>query len=147
MTVREAIQSLLDSGLTNRKEIVKKAAEQAQVSKRHAYKTYRKMMPRKVTEQNDRPKIRKLKIASLVDQERLDHAKIVRAALEQFEADDCAYDDTLCRDLEISKDRWKDIRDIEEFLEYQILLPNKKRVWCLPAKRKELLKLDGVREV
>lgn len=91
--------------------------------------------------------IRKIKTSELIDQEKLDHAKIVKCALDKLAVDECVYDDILRRDLGISNDRWKDVRDLDEFLDFQVILPNKKRVWCNPEARDELLGLDGVREV
>jgi hypothetical protein len=95
----------------------------------------------------DKSTIRKIKSSELIDQERLDHTKIVRYAIAKLSIDECVYDDILRRDLSISNDRWRDVRDLDEFLDFQVLLPNKKRVWCHPNTRDELLKLDGVREV
>jgi transposase len=101
--------------------------------------------PKKANSSNS--SIRALKVAELIDQERLDQAKIVRHALTRLGVDECIYDDVFRRDLSINNDRWKEVRDSDEFLGFQVVLPNRKRVWCHPDARGELLGLDGVRGV
>jgi len=139
---------------TNRTKWITDCAKACGVSRRAAENQAPKIWPlpagspRKQTrEANKKAPIRKIDIDTLIDQERLDHAKIVRNVLKDFKPEDCAYDDTFRRDLEIPQDKWKDVRDMDEFLDAQVSLPNKKRVWCHPKQKKALLKLDGVREV
>ncbi len=148
MGATKEIKALLDSGETDKAKIIKEVINKTGSPKKYVYKAYRTIMAKgRPNKKKETQAVRTIKMMDLVTQERLDHAKIVRAALKQFEPDDCAYDDHLCRDLEIAKDRWKDVRDFEEFHNNQVLLPTKKRIWCLPSRRLELLKLDGVREV
>ena len=148
MGAAKEIRKLLDSGETDKTKIVEAVINKTGSSRKYVFKAFRRVIEgNRPAKKKDAPAIRTIKMMDLVNQERLDHAKIVRAALKQFEPDDCAYDDHLCRDLEITKDRWKDVRDMEEFQDNQVLLPTKKRIWCLPSRKIELLKLDGVREV
>lgn len=151
MTAKEQMKKLIDAGERNRDVLVKKTTELAQVSRSMSGRVYADLlrisyMKEELGVQKAGP-VRKLKIDALIDNERLDRAKLVREALSKFAPDDCAYDETFSRDLRIARERWSDVRDMEEFKKFQVLLPTRKRVWCLPEKRQDLLEIDGVVEV
>lgn len=146
MLPRAAMESALAAGL-GRAEAIEQTVRESGCCVRWAQRIYSGLSGKVPPKPEPKKSVRTLKAETLIDAQRLDQAKIVRDALDQFDADDCAYDESLRRDLGISSDRWREVRDLDEFLEYQIVLPTKKRVWCLPKKRSELLKLDGVTEV
>ena len=121
--------------------------EEAKLIKKHKHDRVKASKPKPNKVRVASKSIRAVKVTDLIDQERLDHAKIVRTALSKLKIDECILDDVFRRDLSISNERWKEVRDLDEFLNCQVLLPNKKRVWCHLGAREDLLSLDGVREI
>jgi len=149
MTVRQFIKSEIGKGCTEKTELASRAVSVLGCTRSRAYKVLTtELRGTLVTKDNTAKKdVRKITGKALIDDQRLDHAKIVRNALADFGKEDCAFDDTFRRDLCISTDRWRDVRDMEEFLQYQVMLPTKKRIWCHPKQREILMALDGVTEV
>ena len=152
-TLRESILRQEAEGITDINQIVITAAEESGAKIESATRTYqeihRKTVPGGEKLLPKKPKgIRTVKLKELVDKERLDVGAILQAALDNLKPGECVYDDVFPRDLGISLELWRrDVRNREEFLQYQVQLPNRKRVWCSLATREELFELDGVREV
>lgn len=155
MTAREAIRSLIDKGITDKKELIDKVREISGVTYNRANHIYNAEFVKgnnnglrpTLASQCQNQNIKTISAQDLIDQQRLDPAKIIRTALKTMAKGRCAYDESFRRDLGISQDSWKEIRELDEFLDFQIVLPNKKRVWCHPETRDELLRHTGVRAV
>lgn len=100
----------------------------------------------KPTKQAESKRIRTLKIQDLIDQERLDHRKILREGIKEISQGDLAHDDTFRRDLEIPLDKWRDISGDEEFGPCKATLPGpgRKIVWGRQKTINDLKRQDGV---
>jgi hypothetical protein len=88
--------------------------------------------------------LKTIRITDLIDQERLDARKILRDGLAAIPKGELAYDENLCRDLRISRDRWRDITRDDEWSVYRAVLPNRKTVWGKPDTIADLKRQDGV---
>lgn len=88
--------------------------------------------------------IKTVKLEDLVETERLDTKKILRAALAEIPDGELAYDETLSRDLRLSRDKWREAVRLPEFERFKATLPNRKVVWGNPRTIADLKEQDGV---
>jgi hypothetical protein len=145
MTIRECLLKLIDDGVTEREDLIKQTCKMLRVKRNNVLRMLNKLKVTEVQQKAPKANLKTLKIKEVIEREKLDHLKIVKDALENFTKDECIYDEDLRANLGISKERWKLVRNDDQLLQFQVQLPNKKRVW---AKNTEsLLKIDGVTEV
>jgi hypothetical protein len=151
-TIRESIARQEAEGETDTDKIIRTAAEESgsklESAVRIFQKVHRTSSPKAISAPVASGSLRTVSLKDLVDKERLDTGAILQKALNNLKPGECVYDDVFPRDLGICLDTWRrDVRNREEFLCYQVQLPNKKRVWSNRETREMLLSLDGVREV
>lgn len=91
-----------------------------------------------------RPAPKTIRLNELIDAERLDARKILREGLAAIPKGELAYDETLARDLRISRDRWREITRDDEWSKFRAILPNRKAVWGKPETIADLKMQDGV---
>lgn len=89
--------------------------------------------------------VRAIKLAELIDSERLDSKKIIKCGIKKIPDGSVAYDETFRRDLDISTDKWKDAARDPEFDKNKASLPNRKVVWGKAKTIDDLKKQDGVK--
>jgi len=150
MKATELIREKIKEGVTDRDELLRAAMKVCGVSRDYAGAAYRRVTGEKVRprlkDRKQGPELKTVDVEALVNRERLDPARIVRDGLKHV-GENVVDDDVFRRFLELSTMVWADVRNLEEFRECQVVLPNKKRVWAMEGTRDYLLSLDGVREL
>lgn len=150
---RDIITKLLEEGIADRQVILEKTVAACNISLRRAEVVYGEVRGRMKRQASSAatPKVKAsiIKASELIDRERLDYDKIIQESLKSFGPDDCIADEDLRRELGIPAERWRYLRDNEEYVNaYQVMLrKSRKRFWCHPKAKGLLLQREGVMEV